>query len=132
MKRFTQALGMSVALVLLAVPVAYAGSKVTFPVVISTASRYAYGAMGTARNSADAIQNIYCRTFADVTAGESVRCFANSSASVYVSCVSYSPVLIRSAQSASDSAYLYFSWDASGVCQSIDVLKGSQLEPKAP
>ncbi|NOK09105.1 hypothetical protein [Corallococcus exercitus] len=132
MKRFTQALGMSVALVLLAVPVAYAGSKTAFFVTINTTARTAYGAMGTARNSTDAIQNIYCRTFADATSGESVRCFANSAAGVYVSCYSYSPALIRSAQAASDSAYLYFAWDASGVCQTLDVLKGSHLEPKAP
>ncbi|NOK17292.1 hypothetical protein [Corallococcus carmarthensis] len=132
MKRFTQALGTSVALVLLAVPVAYAGSKAQFFVTINTTARTAYGAMGTARNSTDAIQNIYCRTFADATSGESVRCFANNSASVYVSCYSSSPALVRSVQSANDSAYIYFAWDASGVCQAIDVLKGSHLEPKAP
>ncbi|RKG80261.1 hypothetical protein D7W79_08390 [Corallococcus exercitus] len=132
MKRFNQALGMSAALMLLAVPVAYAGSKTAFPVSINTASRTAYGAMGTVRNSADAVQSIYCRTFADTAAGESVRCFATNAAGVNVSCVSFSPVLVRSVQSASDSAYLYFAWDASGVCQTIDVLKGSHLEPKSP
>ncbi|CAM4339046.1 hypothetical protein [Corallococcus exiguus] len=132
MKRFTQALGMSAALVLLAVPVAYAGSKTQFFVTINATARTAYGAMGTARNSADTVQNIYCRTFADVTLGESVRCFANNTASGNVSCYSYSPALVRSVQSANDSAYIYFTWDAGGVCQTIDVLKGSHLEPKAP
>ncbi|MBZ4377396.1 hypothetical protein [Corallococcus sp. AS-1-6] len=132
MKRLTQALGTSVALVLLAVPVAYAGSKAQFFVSINSTARTAYGAMGTARNSADTTQNIYCRTFSDVTAGESVRCFANNSAGVYVSCYSSAPALVRSVQSANDSAYLYFAWDAAGVCQTIDVLKGSHLEPKAP
>lgn len=131
MKRFTQALGMSVALVLLAVPVAYAGSKTQFFVTISTTARTAYGAMGTARNSADTVQNIYCRTFADAVLGESVRCFANT-VSATVSCYSSSPALVRSVQSANDSAYIYFSWDVNGVCQDIDVLKGSHLEPKAP
>ncbi|RKH85088.1 hypothetical protein D7Y21_23540 [Corallococcus sp. AB045] len=132
MKRFTQALGTSVALALLAVPVAYAGSKTQFFVTINTTARTAYGAMGTARNSADTVQNIYCRTFADTTSGESVRCFANNTASGNVSCYSSSPALVRSVQSANDSAYIYFSWDAAGVCQTIDVLKGSHLEPKAP
>lgn len=132
MKRFKQTLGMSAALVLLAVPVAYAGSKTQFFVTINSTTRTAYGAMGTARNSTDSVQNIYCRTFADTTSGESVRCFANNAAGVYVSCYSSSPALIRSVQSANDSAYLYFAWDAAGVCQTIDVLKGSHLEPKAP
>lgn len=132
MKRFTQALGTSVALVLLAVPVAYAGSRTQFFVNINTTTRTAFGAMGTARNSADAVQNIYCRTFADVSIGESVRCFATNSTGVTASCYSFSPVLVRSIQSASDTSYIYFAWDAAGICQTIDVLKGSHLEPKAP
>ena len=132
MKRSTQTLGMSAALVLLAVPVAYAGSKTQFFVTINSTARTAYGAMGTARNSADTVQNIYCRTFADAALGESVRCFANNAAGASVSCYSSSPALIRSVQSTNDSAYLYFAWDASGVCQTIDVLKGSHLEPKGP
>ncbi|MFP2895983.1 hypothetical protein [Corallococcus sp. 4LFB] len=132
MKRFTQALGMSVALVLLAVPVAYAGSKTTFNLNVNATSRYAEGSMGSARNSADAIQRIYCRTFADATYGESMRCFATNAANVTVTCGSSSLTLVRSVQAAGDESYVAFSWDANGVCQTFDVLKGSHLEPKAP
>lgn len=132
MKRFTQALGTSVAMVLLAVPAAYAGLKTTFSVVVNASSRYAEGAQGTARNSTDTVQRIYCRTFADAAGGESVRCFAMSSASVFGTCYSNLPAHVRSAQSAGDESYIYFTWDVNGVCQAIDVLKGSHLEPKAP
>ncbi|MBN9688400.1 MULTISPECIES: hypothetical protein [unclassified Corallococcus] len=132
MKRFTQALGTSVALVLLAVPVAYAGSKSAFNVNVNTSLRYAEGAQGTARNSSDTVQRIYCRTSADSAGNESVRCFAVSAASVSATCFSTLPAHVRSAQSAGDASFIYFTWDTSGVCQSIDVLKGSHLEPKAP
>ncbi|MGE6756774.1 hypothetical protein ACQKGO_02075 [Corallococcus interemptor] len=132
MKRFTQALGTSVALALLAVPAAYAGAKSSFNVVVNTSIRYAEGAQGTARNSADAVQRIYCRTNADSAGNESVRCYAVNSANVTATCFSTLPAHVRSAQSAGDASFIYFTWDASGICRSLDVLKGSHLEPKAP
>ncbi|RKH61836.1 hypothetical protein [Corallococcus aberystwythensis] len=132
MKRFTQALGTSVALVLLAVPVAYAGAKQSYSVVVNTAIRYAEGGMGTARNSADVLQRIYCRTSADSTGNESVRCYATSAANVSASCYSTQPAHVRSAQAIADASFIYFTWDVNGICQSVDVLKGSHLEPKAP
>jgi hypothetical protein len=128
MKRFVKPLGLSVAAVLFAVPAAYAGAKSAFPLTINTASRYAYGAMGTVRASADASAVIYCRSEATPTL-EGVRCFAVN-ATVNVSCYSSSPALVRSLQSASDSAYIWFSWDANGTCTGLDILKGSHLEPK--
>ncbi|RKH12516.1 hypothetical protein D7V97_08205 [Corallococcus sp. CA053C] len=132
MKRFSKSFGMSVALVLLAAPVVYAGARSTFNVVVSTVNRTAEGSMGSARNSTDATQRIYCRTFADNTAGETMRCFAVDTAGTYVSCYSTAPALIRSVQSAGDESYIAFTWDASGICQSFDVLKGSHLAPKNP
>ncbi|RKH57233.1 hypothetical protein [Corallococcus llansteffanensis] len=132
MKRFTKSFGMSVALVLLAAPVVYAGSKTTFNLIINTTSRYAEGSMGSTRNTADAVQRIYCRSDADATGAETMRCFATNLAGVTVTCNSSSPVLIRSLQAAGDESYVSFSWDASGICQSFDVLKGSHLAPKDP
>lgn len=132
MKRFTKSFGMSVALALLAAPVAYAGLKTTFNLNINTVSRYAEGSMGSTRNTADNIQRIYCRSDADAVGSEVMRCFATNSAGVSVTCSSSSPVLIRSLQAAGDESYVAFTWDVNGVCQSFDVLKGSHLAPKDP
>jgi hypothetical protein len=132
MKRFKQALGMSVAMVLLAVPVAYAGNKTAYLLNINTTSRTVEGSMGTVRNTADNVQRVYCRTFADATYGESMRCYATNAAGTTVTCGSSNATLIRSVQAAGDESFVAFSWDASGTCQTFDVLKGSHLEPKAP
>lgn len=128
MKRTAKLLGLS--MVLFAVPLAYAGSRSTFLVTIDTVNRNAYGAFGSARNSSDNVQRIYCRTFADTSGAESVRCFATNAAGVGVTCFSTSPTLIRSAQSMVSDSYVYFAWDTSGVCTNLDVLKGSHLAPK--
>lgn len=82
--------------------------------------------------STDTVQRIYCRTSADAAGNESVRCFAVSAANASATCFSALPPHVRSAQSAGDASFIYFTWDVNGVCQSIDVLKGSHLEPKAP
>ncbi|NNB88415.1 hypothetical protein HI113_18530 [Corallococcus exiguus] len=123
MKRFAQALGTSVALALLAVPVAYAGTKAAFNVVVNTSIRDEEGAQGTAHNRTDTVQRIYCRTSADAAGNESVRCLAVSAANVSATCFSTLPAHARSAQSAGNASFIYFTWDVNGVCQSIDVLK---------
>jgi len=132
MKRIAMVLGLSLAALTLAIPLAFAGSKSTFTVFIDLAGRDAYGAFGSARNSADAVQNIYCRTFASSTGSESVRCYATNAAGTTVSCFSTSATLVRSAQSMVTDSYVEFAWDASGICTSLDVLKGSHLMPKQP
>lgn len=130
-KRFSIVAGCCVAVLALGVSLAHAGSKVNFYVTIDSVGRTAYGAQGSARNTADTVQRIYCRTFAS-TGGESVSCFAtnNASPAVYVSCSTTNLTLVRSAQSVSDDAYIYFAWNANGQCTAIDVLKGSHLPPK--
>lgn len=130
MKRFAKLLGLSV--VVLAVPLAYAGSKSSFQVWVDPVGRSAYGSFGSARNSADAVQNIYCRTNASSTGTESVRCYATNSAGTTVTCFSTSATLVRSAQALVADSYVALTWDASGLCTSIDVLKGSHLAPKDP
>lgn len=132
MKRFAKSLGMSVVLGLLAVPVAYAGSKTTYSLNVNATLRYVEGSLGSTRNSADNVQRVYCRSFADAAWGESMRCYATNTAGVTVTCSSTSATLIRSLQAAGDESYVAFTWDASGICQTFDVLKGSHLEPKAP
>jgi hypothetical protein len=117
---------------LIALPAAFAGSKSTFYVTIDTVARTAYGAFGSARGSADAVQNIYCRTFAASSGAESVRCYATNSAATTVTCTSTVAALIDSAKSIESSSYVYFSWNSTGICTNLDVLKGSHLMPKQP
>lgn len=132
MKRVAKLLSASVAVVALTGTVAYAGLKTAFSVTINTTARTAYGQFGTARNSSDTIQRIYCRTNASSSGTEYVQCFATDLSGTYVSCYSNSAALVRSAQSIITDAYVEFDWDASSTCTEIDVLKGSHLAPKQP
>jgi hypothetical protein len=116
--------------------VARAGVKATSPVQVNLTSRYAFGSMGSARNSVDSTQQIGCEV--DVLANGIVYggCSAVSAASVgagpiSASCSFYNqPGFAAVAQSVSSDSFIIFTWDANGVCQQITSSNFSLWEPK--
>jgi hypothetical protein len=108
----------------------YAGQKLAYPVVIG--SNYAYGTLGTARNSADANQLIGCWAYSSRGQAPFMDCSARNSAGTYVVCSSTDPDFVAQARSVKGDSYVYFSWDSTGTCISLDVEHFSSWEPKQP
>jgi hypothetical protein len=110
---------------------ALAGSKSNPTVVVDTVVREAFGSLGSARNSADAVQYIGC-TVVSSAASTSVSCTARNSAGTIGSCTSTNATLVDAARNLDGDAYIYFSWDAGGSCTLLSVAKSSVYTPKTP
>ncbi|HET7539504.1 MAG TPA: hypothetical protein VFK05_06525 [Polyangiaceae bacterium] len=134
MKRVAMGSVVAVSMVLSAV--AWAGYKGSVPTTVSRAadgSGYAYGNLGHARNSANAVEYIFCSVTASAgTTTQSMGCSAINAAGVAVGCYSYDEKLIRAAAAVGTDGQIYFTWDASSLCKILQVTHGSHLEPKAP
>ncbi len=116
----------------LAATAAWAGTKVSALVYVEPTSRYAYGSLGSARNSADTVQYIGCYISAYSNGAEYVGCFARNAANTYVSCSSSVPQIINAVRALGGDGYLYFDYDASGACTSVDVRQVSYFVPRIP
>jgi hypothetical protein len=115
---------------------ALAGYKATYPVTVSVAYRYAYGSMGSARNSLDGNQILNCYLQAGTSqAGASFAPQATCTAedangnSAYCSTTEASFVDAVRMMVTGDS-YISFGWNANGVCNGIQVYNASYFEPK--
>jgi hypothetical protein len=112
---------------------AFAGKKITESVVVDTAARHAYGALGSARNSTDQNQWIGCHIIATSTAANSFGgCSGQNSNNTPFSCsVSSSKIaLMEAIRSVQGDSRIRVEWDASGNCTRIDVANDSRREPK--
>lgn len=119
----------AIAFLVSAVAAATAGARYSPAVSVNTSSRSAYGSLGTARNSADAYQYIGCYT-AVSSSSRFVECYATMSNSVWAYCYSSDPTFFEQARSINSDSYLYFTWDANGVCNYLQVANDSTFEPK--
>jgi hypothetical protein len=121
---------------LLIVQGARAGYKLPAGVYIDTASRYAVGTLGAARNSADTVQYISCSRTASVSGGNNVSCAArNADATpITVSCFVTDPAQVAALSPALEAmngdSRVYFYWDSAGRCTNIVVQNSSYFEPK--
>ena|SRR5688572_11733229 len=107
-----------------------AGSKSEYPVYVDTTWRTAEGSIGTARNSADNVQQIGCRQNA-YEASATVSCWARSANGVYVSCYNSTSETMRQAvANITSDAYVYFAYNTSGVCTVVQVVNASLFAPK--
>lgn len=107
---------------------AMAGYKATSYVTVNGTLRYASGAMGDARNSADANQYIGCSV--DTMSG--VSCSASDSSSNYVGCYTTDATILAAVQGYTPGAYLHFQYDASGTCTELFYEKYSWWRPMTP
>jgi hypothetical protein len=118
--------------VVLAAGTSYAGTKTSATVTVSTASRYAYGSMASARSSSDANQYIGCVTQGHAGGAILAVCSARNSAGVAASCSSTSSAVIQSVTNQTDHSWIRFEWDANGVCTFVTVNNSSQYAPLVP
>ena len=104
---------------------AVAGLKGTYNVTTSATS-FA-GSLGSARNSADAIQYIGCRDQQTVA-----YCYGRDAAGVTKSCTTSNPTHLAMIRGWTDSTYVRISFNTAGTCTNILQSTFSQLEPKKP
>ncbi|WP_148273261.1 hypothetical protein [Stigmatella aurantiaca] len=132
MKNVVKGLGLGA--VLLAGTGALAGAKYARPVYVSTSSSggYAYGSLGSARNSTDANQYIGCTTSTGSSGEQIMNCFARTGGGISASCTSSASALVNAARSVTADAYIDFRWDGSGACTQLTVTHASYIQPTEP
>lgn len=87
-----------------------------------------YGFLGTARNSADAVQQIGC-----FSAGGSATCSGTTAAGQSFSCSTATASHLAAIHSMTSDSYLLFGWDnATGLCEFVYVRNMSYTPPKKP
>ncbi len=108
---------------------ALAGQKTTANVIITnTATAHEFsGSQGSARNSADALQRIYCSI--DHISG---FCLARNSAGAVASCSTSNPDIMAVIRGINGDSYLFVRHDGAGTCTSVSVNSGSYYAPKNP
>jgi hypothetical protein len=121
---------------LAATGMAVAGLKLDVPATININGSYAYGALGSARNSSGTYQAIGCSVDGWVYNGtgySAVSCFAQDSSGNYASCyTSNSDTMARAVTGMTSDSYVYFQWDATGSCTYISSENNSYWAPKQP
>ncbi|MCY1018548.1 hypothetical protein [Pyxidicoccus sp. MSG2] len=120
-------MAMMLPLLALAPTVAQAGSKCSSLAAVDATNRWARGALGTVRNSADTVSNIYCITYSWGYA----FCSARDASGNTGSCGTSDPAYVNVLNSMTEDAYVYFAWDTAGTCSSMVVESMSCLDPKS-
>ena len=141
MKKIT-ALGVGMSVLLLGaigVRSAHAGSRATAADVDihqnADGSGYAYGSQGDARNSGNGTgsQLIGCLSWQTPTGGALGCSAVTPSGGAGKSCWAspsffWSMAFLMSA--VTTDSYIYFSWDASGACNGLQIINNSRYQPK--
>ncbi|HEY4104796.1 MAG TPA: hypothetical protein VGM44_12935 [Polyangiaceae bacterium] len=134
---------------------AHAGIKGSYPVIVNTTARHAEGSLGSARNSSDSTQYLYCAIDYSLIGGvATLICGARDSSGNTVSCT-YSTsdlqllatlnppgaatfstfqdnVMLAQMASMSSDSYVSFDASSSGACTHVYIENGSVEVPKAP
>jgi len=103
----------------------FAGTKGTYNVYVGTTSFY--GALGTARNSVDANQQIGCWSYSS----GSGYCYGKNSAGTSASCSTSDAAMLTSIKSIKGDSYIRVNF-SSGACTNVFVSNFSSFEPKQP
>lgn len=109
---------------------AWAGYKVPIAVQVDPATGWAYGAIGSARNSTNSVEYIGCRVMTYMSGSATVTCSARNASSKFGSCSSSAPGLVEAARSIASDSYIRFTWLSTGECATLEVQHYSDLEPK--
>ncbi|QSQ21754.1 hypothetical protein JY651_42490 [Pyxidicoccus parkwayensis] len=120
-------MAMMLPMLALAPAVAQAGTKCTSPATVDVTNRWARGALGSVRNTADTVSNIYCIVYSYGYA----FCSARDAAGVTGSCGTSDPGYINTLQAMTQDSYVYFTWDTAGTCNYMVVENMSCLDPKS-
>jgi hypothetical protein len=130
MKRFLGVLSVGL-MALSSSSVATAGERVNVFVTISTGANgdfWAYGSLGTARNTDDDEQDIGCYVEA-TTSGVTVRCEAHDLKGNKAECSSQNEHIAKAVAALDGDGMLSFTGRA-GECQTVSVGKRSRYAPK--
>ena len=111
---------------------AFAGLKLSYPVAVDSVSRYAYGSMGTARNSADAVQYIGCPITTYNTGGSYGICEGRNAANSARACTTTNADMMAAIRMVSEASFIFFTWDTSNNCTMVSVVNWSYIEPMLP
>lgn len=113
---------------------ARAGLKGSYPVKITATG--AYGAVGSARASADNTQYLYCaveyNSYYNSTKDRYMRCVARDASGTTKACSSYNPELINAVANVSSVSYIQFERDDQMYCTYLYLEQGSPELPSAP
>ncbi len=109
---------------------AWAGYQVSVGVQVDAATRWAYGALGSARNSSNSTEYIGCRVTTYLSGSATVSCYARAPSNEYGSCSTSAMSLVEAARAITSDSYVRFTWLSTGECASIEVYKNSFYEPK--
>ncbi len=103
------------------------GLKIDSPVSVASTADYAYGYgyAGTARNSPDSKQYLYC-----TTTGGYLLCGGGDASGNTAYCISTNPDLIRVGGTANGDSYIYFTASATGECEYVEIDQFSYTPPK--
>lgn len=99
---------------------ALAGLKINTVVTVNTISRFASGALASARSSADVVQFIGC-SVTDSAGAAFVTCSARSSTGAFAACTSTDVGKVSAASSISSDSFVSFRYDATGACTFLSV-----------
>ncbi len=108
---------------------ASAGAKITTTVTVDTANRTFSGSLGSARNSSNSVEYVYCDAFTSV-GSVSATCGARNSAGVSAVCSTNDAALVTAIGTITTDSYVRVSYSATGTCSSIRVVNSSQHAPK--
>ena len=110
----------------------FAGARYSYPVSVDTTSRVAWGSMGTARNSADAVQYIGCSVTTYSSGGSYGICEGRNAANSARACTTTNADMLAAIRMVSEASFIFFTWDASNNCTMVSVVNWSYVEPMAP
>jgi hypothetical protein len=116
------------------VATAVAGMKIS-PYLVTTGSYYAFGSMADARASAPTDPEYIGCTVAGGPYGTSASCYALDSNNVYKMCSMPSgaaPTMLPAIESIGSQSYIYFSFDTSGNCTTVEAINTSYVSPMVP
>lgn len=115
--------------ILAAAGTAYAGTRGSYPVVIT--STYAYGSLATARASSDTLSYVECQRYVTPT-NAVLFCYARDATGKSAACSTNDPAFVAEGRALKGDSLLYFEWDANGACKALRVTDSSTLAPKSP
>jgi hypothetical protein len=111
-------------------PLAHAGFKANLNVTADPVSRFANGAMGSVRNSADNVQMMYC--YATHATSAAAFCVARDVVGTTVSCFTTDPNKVALVSAMTSYSYVFFTFDTSGTCTQLLVENASYYPPMVP
>ena len=110
---------------------ARAGKRTSSPVTIISASRYAYGSLGSTRNATGITAFIGCWTDGS-SAGATGQCWAQAETGPEVACMTNNSSMLAAMRTVTPDSQIQFVWDTSFNCTYVFVDNSSYTEPKQP